>query len=410
MASIKLYLDIRGIGTGTAPIKVSVNKNSSSSYINTGIRVLPSQWDKRAEKIKDHPNKVQLNSFISHKKNEVQNTMMRLAIEGELKGMSASQIKNRVMKELEPDEKANDFVRYYKAFALSRKSESTKRIYLATLDRLRKYDPNVGSLNLDDISKKWLDGLEAHFLGLGQSMTTVAIDLRNIRACINDAIDNELLSSYVFRKKKIKAPKTRKRSLSVERLRELWNYPVERWQQRYLDIFKLTFYLIGINLADLVDLVSIEEGRISYNRHKTGRPYYIKVEPEAMELIEKYRGTNFLLNIKETYKSYKSFMTKCNRGLQSIGTVENMPNPKYKKGSRKHKTHIRRLSAFEGISLYWARHSWATLAAELEIPKETIAAALGHSSSQVTDVYIKFNYKKVDEANREVIDYLLGKS
>ena len=58
--------------------------------------------------------------------------------------------------------------------------------------------------------------------------------------------------------------------------------------------------------------------------------------------------------------------------------------------------------------MYWARHSWATIAInDLDIPKETVAAALGHSPSTVTDVYIDFDRAKVDRANREVIDYVL---
>lgn len=51
-------------------------------------------------------------------------------------------------------------------------------------------------------------------------------------------------------------------------------------------------------------------------------------------------------------------------------------------------------------------HTWATLAAYLEIPKETIAAALGHGKKDVTDIYISFDQNKIDEANRRVIDYL----
>ncbi len=59
---------------------------------------------------------------------------------------------------------------------------------------------------------------------------------------------------------------------------------------------------------------------------------------------------------------------------------------------------------------YISRHSWATLAAELDIPKETISAGLGHEiGSDVTSIYIKFDQKKVDDANRRVIDYLFGK-
>lgn len=43
----------------------------------------------------------------------------------------------------------------------------------------------------------------------------------------------------------------------------------------------------------------------------------------------------------------------------------------------------------------------------LDIPKETIAAGLGHSASSVTDIYITFDRRKVDEANRRIIDFVL---
>ena len=84
-------------------------------------------------------------------------------------------------------------------------------------------------------------------------------------------------------------------------------------------------------------------------------------------------------------------------------------NPKWKPNSKKHKQHIQRTSAFPGLSIYWARHTWATIASELDIPKETIAKALGHGGSSVTDIYIDFDMRKVDEANRKVIDYVNGK-
>lgn len=57
--------------------------------------------------------------------------------------------------------------------------------------------------------------------------------------------------------------------------------------------------------------------------------------------------------------------------------------------------------------MHWARHTLATIAAELDIPKETIAAALGHGGNTVTDIYIRFDQRKVDDANRRVMDYVL---
>ena len=40
------------------------------------------------------------------------------------------------------------------------------------------------------------------------------------------------------------------------------------------------------------------------------------------------------------------------------------------------------------------------------VAKETISRALGHSTSTVTDIYINYNNRIVDEANRKVIDFI----
>jgi integrase len=83
--------------------------------------------------------------------------------------------------------------------------------------------------------------------------------------------------------------------------------------------------------------------------------------------------------------------------LKTIGPYE-------RKGRGGKKTHT---PLFPELSQYWCRHTWATIAAELDIPKETIAAALGHDmGNPTTAIYINFNQKKVDEANRKVIDFL----
>ena len=62
---------------------------------------------------------------------------------------------------------------------------------------------------------------------------------------------------------------------------------------------------------------------------------------------------------------------------------------------------------FPQISTYWARHSWATIAASLDIPRDTIAHALGHGGNTVTDIYIDFDQSKVDKANRKILDWVL---
>lgn len=99
----------------------------------------------------------------------------------------------------------------------------------------------------------------------------------------------------------------------------------------------------------------------------------------------------------DSRKDYLQYVRQTNNALRKIGDCERTGLG----GKKNHK------AICPDLSTYWARHTWATIAASLEIPKETIAAALGHGGNTVTDIYIDFDRKKVDEANRKVLDWVL---
>lgn len=414
MATTKLYLDTRAVPAGeAAPLKIALTKHGKTALYSLDVRLLPSQWDNHRQIILSHPNKLRLNNFIHNRKTLFDNLLMQLTDAGELAKMTATQIKNKISAIINPDDavECRDlFLSRYKAFADTRKAERTRDIYLETLKKITRFDPKANRLSFDDITKSWLDRFE-HYLSSEEHLAqnTIGIHLRNIRAVVNDAIDNEVTTSYAFRKKHIKYQATPKRSFTLEKLRELWNYPVEPFQQKYLDTFKLCFLLIGINIVDLCKLTedNLNDGRIEYVRSKTKRFYSVKLEPEALEILERYKGKRLLFGLAESCKRYKTFSNSLDRGLKNIGPSEQRRNTQRKKG--KHQYHTERISAFPGISIYWARHTWATIAAEIDIPDATISAALGHGhGDKTTAIYVNFRQKKVDEANRRVIDYVLG--
>lgn len=413
MATIRIYLDPRGVSKGNpAPLKLAITKRGSTTYLGLDVKVLPSQWDARTERVRDHKNKVQINNYIHNRKSEAENLLMRLTSDGELTGFTCTQIKNRLAAILSPTpDTSNLFVSRFEHYLARQTNKSTSEKYSITLKRILEFNKHARTLSFEDINKDWLTDFDQFLLKYNPSKNSRNIHFRNIRAVFNDAIDNEITTAYPFRKFKIQPEPTAKRSLSIEQLRLLWNYPVEPWQQRYLDIFKLTFYLIGINTIDLCNLKGIENGRIIYRRAKTGRIYNIKVEPEALEIINRYRGTDYLLNLSESFNRYHTFVGKMDKGLKSIGPATMCENPSWKPNNKKHRLHVKRESAFPGLSIYWARHTWATIASELDIPDATISAALGHSiNNPTTAIYIDFNARKVDEANRKVIDYVLGQT
>ena len=186
--------------------------------------------------------------------------------------------------------------------------------------------------------------------------------------------------------------------MPVNELRRLFNYKVQPYQEYYLDYFKLIFMLIGINGVDLFGLSAVEDGRVEYRRAKTHKLYSVKVEPEALAIIERHRGERALLDAADRWSDHRDFLKNCNIALQRIGAVE--------RRGRGGKKFIE--AEWPELTTYWARHTWATVAYSIDVPKDIISQALGHSSGvAVTNIYIEPDQRKVDEANRRVLDWVL---
>lgn len=404
MATTKFYLDTRRFIPGKpCQIRLGLCFRGKTALFSTGIAVLPEQWDKNTCTIVRHPQKLYLNARLAKLKSDWDIAIMQLAESGEAKkAKSPAELKEMILFHLNPDSdmpKSGLFLSRFREFAQSRNAPRTKERYEDTIKKIQAFDSHAPHLTFEDIDKKWLMHFEKFMEQTSPSANARAIHLRNIRAVFNDALDDEIISCYPFRKFKIRTQATIKRSLSVEELRTLMTYPCEEYQVIYRDMFMLMFYLCGINAVDLLNARpdAIVNGRLEYIRAKTHKPYSIKIEPEAMALIEKYRGTDYLLNIMDERANYADFLRRMDKALKQIGGMERVG-----RGGKKVRQPL-----FPKLSQYWCRHTWATIAAELDIPKETIAAGLGHGGRSVTDIYIRFDRKKVDEANRKIIDFVL---
>ena len=378
-------------------LKLALIYKQKAAYIPLGIKVMPKNWDKTENRIVRMPNKDTVNLYIYQRKNEIDSLVFKYITEHVVFG-NVFEIKERLLHDLKASvDGSNLLAAWFKKFAGQKVAEKTRSMYLFTLKRMTDFDPSVSSKRFEDISKSWLVDFENYLSKTSKSKNGRNVHLRNIRAVFNDAIDNGVTSHYPFRTFKIRPVATRKRSLSINQLREFMTYPVEEYQRKYVDLFMLDFFLIGINMVDLLNAKTITDGRLEFSRAKTKRLYSIKVEPEAQEIIDKYRGKEFLLNVLDGGKNYHDFLQRMNLNLKRIGSVE------YSQNGKKTITPL-----FPDLSSYWARHTWATIAASLDIPKDVIAHALGHSNGTVTDIYIDFDQNKVDDANRKVIDSLLN--
>lgn len=405
MANERIILDTRSTKKdGTHPIKLYL-RNKRDILISTGFYASVENFTK-GEYNKNEPNYKTKNASLRSIRSTAEKETLYLATLGELGKMNDKDLRkhllNKIFGKTSPSEESKKFVNYLEDFISTKSNKGTLSLYNTTKRKILNFDKDC---TFETIDKKWLLNFEKHLIDSGLKINAYALHLRNIRAVFNYAIDEELTTSYPFRKFRIKKEETSKRCLTIEQLRMFREYPCENHQKRYRDIFILIFYLIGINIGDLLELKpgNLVNGRIEYHRKKTHKLYSIKVEPEAMEIINRYKGVNYLLNIMDEYQDYQNFTHRMNLVLKQIGEVKLVE--KKIKGKKRITKEYKPL--FAHISSYWARHTWATIAASLDIPKETISEALGHEiGSNITSIYIKFDRKKVDEANRKVIDYI----
>ena len=392
-----LILDTRRpLQDGTFPVKLSVG-HGTRLYLSTGISVPRANWvDGQVEGLKDAK---RMNTALDNQRLRVQARLLRLREDGRLAGASNTYLRKLLtapdMDDVPEEDKRTSFWTIAER-CISTKEGRTKLVYLHTLSKLRAF-AGGRPLYIEDIDRVWLHGFEA---SIGGKVNSRALHLRNLRHICNFALDEELTTHYPFRKFKIRTEETLKKALTVDQLRTLLTMPVEPWQEEYRDMFWLMFLLRGINAVDLFGATpdQVVDGRLEYRRSKVGTLFSVKLEPEALELIEKYRGKAHLVAPLDRYTNYKDYLRRMDYGLKSLG------RPTGKRGK------ILGKGMFPKLSSNWARHTWATLCAELDIPDPTITLGMGHKTAghKTTAIYIKRDMKKVDEANRKVIDYIKG--
>lgn len=400
MVSIKFYLDTRKSKSeeDLCSLRINLTKDGKASPIQTGIRLTQRQWDKKTGKVQNHPKATLYNHMLAQKMIDVEGMILKMEEEDDdLGSLTSTQIRDKVLAALNPEkvvqvhkdeekETPDTFLKWYDRFT-DRKQGRTKQLYKDTRNRLVAWlgEKPLSRVMFEDIKISWLEDF-SDFLGMTERPNTVSIHLRNVRAVVNYAIDNEVTTQYAFRRFKMPSEKTAKRNFDVTVIRRIfWHTCEHEYMQKYLDFFKLSFLLIGINVVDLCDLEEMNGDYIEYLRAKTHRPYSIKVEPEAKKIIDQYRGETRLLNFAEHNANYRSFYGNLHKALREI----------------------RKELGLETLTTYWARHSWATIAYSIGVSKDVIAECLGHGGNTVTDIYIEGDKNNIDEANKKVIEWVL---
>lgn len=159
--------------------------------------------------------------------------------------------------------------------------------------------------------------------------------------------------------------------------------------------------MYGINAVDLLLCKRLTNGRFVGKRAKTSAPIDLPVENETMNIINRYKEKDWLLSPMDGRTNYRSFEHMWNDNLKKTGRSEKLKDKVGK--MRKIIYHPLFGSDFQ-ITTYVTRYSFASIAALIGVDRETIALCLSHSWADITDHYINYGHKRVDEVVRKVID------
>ena len=233
----------------------------------------------------------------------------------------------------------------------------------------------------------------------GLKMNTVSFYMRVLRTVYNRAVEKGLTEqAYPFKAVYTGVAKTVKRAVSVEAMRIIRNMglPDKSPAEFARDMFMFSFYTRGMSFVDMAYLkrTDIRNGVLSYRRRKTGRELRIRWEQCMQDIVDRYTccvdpSSVYLLPIirhsdSDDRKQYRSSMFKVNRKLKEIGMSMGMSS---------------------ALTMYVARHSWASIARDRMVPLQLISEGLGHDSEKTTSIYLaSVDNSKLDKVNKQIID------
>ena len=274
----------------------------------------------------------------------------------------------------------------------------TSETYAATLCSFRRFRENK-DVPLDDVDSDMMMAYEAYLKNTGVSPNSSSFYMRNLRAVYNRAVEKDLTSQrFPFKHVYTGVDKTVKRAVPLKVIKKIKekDFTMNPTFDFARDMFLMSFYTRGMSFVDMAYLrkKDLQNGVLSYRRRKTGQQLFIKWEKCMQEIVDKYdpSQSSYLLPITKPFseinerKQYIYAAHNINRCLKIIG---------------------KELGLSVSLTLYVARHAWASIAKSKNVPLSVISEGMGHDSEATTRIYLaSLDTMAIDKANSMILKSL----
>lgn len=277
--------------------------------------------------------------------------------------------------------------------------KATVKRFSTTLNSLLRYTEG-NEVSWNDLTSTFFLGFETFMINQGLCRNSTSFYLRNLRAIMNRAAEEGFeMARTPFKHVYMGIDKTIKRAVNIEVIRKIRDIDLSRHPA--LDfarkIFIFSFYTRGMSFVDIAFLKKrdLHNGVITYYRRKTRQQLKVRIEPETRDLIDSFGNneSDYLLPIiiqdgSDADRQYENAYYRINRNLQKVGKM---------------------LGLETKLTMYVARHAWASIALGNNVSVSTISKAMGHDSEKTTIIYLQMlDTSSVDNANSDIIRMIDG--
>ena len=275
--------------------------------------------------------------------------------------------------------------------------QRTSETYYAALRSFMRFRGDKDIL-LSEIDSDVILVYESYLYHRGLTKNSISFYMRILRAVYNRAVEKDLIIDKApFKHVYTGVDKTIKRAVSLKMIKQikcldLSAYPSVDYAR---NMFLFSFYTRGMSFIDMAYLrkIDLHNGVLLYRRRKTGHQLSIRWEKCMQKIVDKYNDTSseYLLPIIKQMKGneraqYQNAMYLINRKLKVVGKMVGLQQP---------------------LTMYTARHSWASIAKSNGVSISIISEGLGHDSETTTRIYLdSLETHVIDDANRMILNLL----
>ncbi len=400
MASIKLKFRPSSTPNQEGTIYYQILHARKQRQYVTDYHIFPNEWDDKKSAIRANSNPVR-KSFLLSIKERVRWDIERFSkIIHQLDAKGLDYSVNDILEEFQRYAEECSFFNYMESTIIKLKQNGkirTSETYSAALRSFKKFR-NDEDFMFDCLSSELLEAYEAFLRLRGISANTSSFYIRILRAVYYRAVEEDIVENKnPFRHVYTGIEKTVKRALPLKIIRKIINLDLSLIPHLDFarDMFIMSFMLRGMSFIDMAYLKKSDRanGYISYRRSKTGQQLTIEWTKDMQDILDKYpeNESDYLLpiirkrDVNERYV-YRNVGYNINHNLKTIAKKIGIAFP---------------------LTMYVARHSWASAAKAKGIPLSVISEGMGHDSEATTQIYLaSLDTSIVDRANSVILKSL----